>query len=241
MAAGRHRSPASDFTLQGDTAFVMPSSSTTSRRSSPPASSSNDGPRARRPAPVHDASELDIRFDMPPPSPPAATVRKVTPEPDFAFPTVTSAAYSPPPSPPPKDVPPPSSSSATATKGGFYSKSSSIKQAREYKSTLAGPSNATFEGRPLQWRDKGQEMARLRKKAATDKSLTMHQVAVGAGTLACLVLVVILWGSSRGKSPIIKHMQRREQILAASLAPTPPHVVRRSPSSSFLPPLLASS
>ncbi|GAA5910465.1 hypothetical protein JCM8208_004484 [Rhodotorula glutinis] len=229
MAAGRHRSPASDFTLQGDTAFVMPSSSTTSRRSSPPASTSTDGPRARRPAPVHDASDLDIRFDMPPPSPPAATAaRKVTPEPDFSFPTVTSAAYSPPPSPPPKDVlPPASSSSATGARGGFYSKSSSIKQAREYKSTLAGAPNATFEGRPLQWRDKGQEMARLRKKAATDKSLTMHQVAVGAGTLACLVLVVILWGSSRGKSPIVKHMQRREQILAASLAPTPPHVAKQ--------------
>lgn len=168
---------------------------------------------------------------MPPPSPPAATAaRKVTPEPDFSFPTVTSAAYSPPPSPPPKDVlPPASSSSATGARGGFYSKSSSIKQAREYKSTLAGAPNATFEGRPLQWRDKGQEMARLRKKAATDKSLTMHQVAVGAGTLACLVLVVILWGSSRGKSPIVKHMQRREQILAASLAPTPPHVVRPRP------------
>lgn len=155
---------------------------------------------------------------MPPPSPPAY---KPPPEPDFSFPTVASAAYSPPPSPPPKDVPTPSA------KGGFYSKSSSIKQAREYKSTLgAGVAPPVLEGRPLQWRDKGQEMARLRKKAATDKSLTMQQVAVGAGTLACLVLVVILWGSARGKSPVVKHMERREQILAASLAPTPPHVVR---------------
>ncbi|BGP48290.1 hypothetical protein JCM10450v2_004162 [Rhodotorula kratochvilovae] len=219
MSGRRHRSPGSEVTLKGDAGVAFPFSTSTGR-SSPPAPANGDGPRSRRPAAIHDSSELDIRFDAPPPSPPA---RQQQQQPDFSFPTVSSAAYSPPPSPPPKEAPP------TAAKGGFYSKSSSIKQAREYKSTLGnGGSLATPNtGRPLQWRDKGQEMARLRKKAATEQGYSVQQIAVGAGTLAALVLVVILWGSTRGKSPIVKHMQRREQILAASLMPTPPHVVKQ--------------
>jgi histidinol-phosphate/aromatic aminotransferase/cobyric acid decarboxylase-like protein len=97
---------------------------------------------------------------------------------------------------------------------GFYSKSSSIAQARQHKQ------------RNLNWRDKGQELARLRKKAASNQGLTVQQIAGGAGTLAVLMLVVILWASRQGKSPVVKHMQRREQILAASLAPTAPRTVR---------------
>ncbi|GAA5823411.1 hypothetical protein JCM3770_000730 [Rhodotorula araucariae] len=218
MSGRRHRSPGSEVTLNGEASLAPPFSTSTSRRSSPPAPLNGTGPRSRRPAAIHDSSELEIRFDAPPPSPPAHQPQ----QPDFSFPTVASAAYSPPPSPPPKDAPP------TTAKGGFYSKSSSIKQAREFKSTLGSGSVATSgPGRPLQWRDKGQEMARMRKKAATEQGFSMQQIAVSAGTLAALVLVVILYGSARGKSPIVKHMQRREQILAASLMPTPPHVVKQ--------------
>lgn len=209
-AGGRHRSPGSDFTLNGTTAISLPFSTTTAtaERSSPPPNSANHGPRARRPVQqTHNVeTEVDVWLVDPQSQPADAG------QPDFSFPVISSAAYSPPPSPPPKDAP------APASKSGFYSKSSSIAQARQHKQ------------RNLNWRDKGQEIARLRKKAATNQGLTLQQIASGAGTLAVLMLVVILWASRQGKSPIVKHMQRREQILAASLAPTAPNMVRTLPS-----------
>lgn len=221
MAGGRHRNPGSDVTFKGgDTPFALPFSTSTGRSSPPAASAFNgEGPRARRPVAMNDSSELDIRYDM-------HDISPTTQQPDFSFPTVSSAAYSPPPSPPPKEAPP---VLAKKGAGGFYSKSSSIAQAREHKSARQGPLHHQHQQAP-QWRDKGQELARLRKKAASDKGLSMQQIVAGAGTLAVLVLVVVLWGSSRGKSPLVKHMQRREQILAASLMPSPPGIVRSIPS-----------
>ncbi|BGP32302.1 hypothetical protein JCM10296v2_004083 [Rhodotorula toruloides] len=199
-AGGRHRSPGSEFTLNGTTAISLPFSMTTAtaERSSPPPNSSNQGPRARRPVQQTHNVETEVDVWLVDPQPQAADAG----QPDFSFPVISSSAYSPPPSPPPKDAP------APAAKSGFYSKSSSIAQARQHKQ------------RNLNWRDKGQEIARLRKKAASNQGLTVQQIAGGAGTLAVLMLVVILWASRQGKSPIVKHMQRREQILAASLAPT---------------------
>ncbi|GAA5996510.1 O-fucosyltransferase family protein [Rhodotorula paludigena] len=218
MAGGRHRNPGSEVTFKGgDTPFALPFSTSTGRSSPPAASAFNgEGPRARRPAAMNDSSELDIRYDM-------HDISPTTQQPDFSFPTVSSAAYSPPPSPPPKEALP---VLAKKGAGGFYSKSSSIAQAREHKSARQGPLHHQHQQAP-QWRDKGQELARLRKKAASDKGLSMQQIVAGAGTLAVLVLVVVLWGSSRGKSPLVKHMQRREQILAASLMPSPPGITKQ--------------
>ncbi|BGP16396.1 hypothetical protein JCM10213_004047 [Rhodosporidiobolus nylandii] len=190
----RHRNASAAFTLNGATAVDMPFSTA---RSTPPSPGDGEGPRSRRPAPVEHSPELDVWLDDSGASSPA------TQQPTFSFPTVSSNS---PPAVPAKELPP-----ALPPKGSFYKNSSSIAQARQHR---GGPQK-------LNWRDKGQDLARLKKKALSDdESLSVQQIAAGAGAIAFVVMVVILWASSRSKSPIVKHMERREQILAASLAPS---------------------
>ncbi|GAA5820164.1 hypothetical protein JCM11251_005510 [Rhodosporidiobolus azoricus] len=189
----RHRNPGSSFTLNGATAITMPFSTA---RSSPPSPTDGSGPRNRRPAVVQGSPELDVWLEHSQPT---------SPQPTFSFPSVGSS----PPSPPPKDLPPTPSKTGG---GGFYSKSSSIAKAREHRSQ--SPTK-------LNWRDKGQDLAKLRKKAMSqEETVSMQQIAAGAGALAFIVMFVIIFASGRTKSPIVKHMERREQILAASLAPS---------------------
>ncbi|GAA5885976.1 hypothetical protein JCM6882_004219 [Rhodosporidiobolus microsporus] len=190
----RHRNPGSSFTLNGATAITMPFSTA---RSSPPSPTDGSGPRNRRPAVVQGSPELDVWLEQSQPT---------SPQPTFSFPSV--AASSAPPSPPPKDLPPTPAKSA----GGFYKNSSSIAKAREHRSQ--SPTK-------LNWRDKGQDFARLKKKAMSqEETVSVQQIAAGAGALAFVVMVVIIFASGRGKSPIVKHMERREQILAATYAPS---------------------
>ncbi|GAA5850377.1 hypothetical protein JCM8547_001852 [Rhodosporidiobolus lusitaniae] len=159
-------------------------------RSTPPSPGDANAPRNRRPAVVQGSPELDVWLEQSQPD---------SPQPTFSFPAVTSSS---PPSPPPKDHPPP------PAKGGFYKNSSSIAKAKAQRAPPA----------KLNWRDKGQDLARLRKKAAgADDTLSVQQIAAGAGALAFVVMVVILFASGRSKSPIVRHMERREQILAVSL------------------------
>ncbi|GAA6001302.1 hypothetical protein JCM10207_006598 [Rhodosporidiobolus poonsookiae] len=162
-----------------------------SARSSPP--SPENQPRNRRPAAVQGSPELDVWLEH---------SQQSSPQPTFSFPAVSAS----PPLPPPKELPP-----TPPSKGSFYKNSSSIAQARQHRGQPA----------KLNWRDKGQELAKLRKKAAgEDDTLSFKQIGLGAGGLALVVMVVILLASGRSKSPIVKHMERREQILAASLAPS---------------------
>ncbi|GAA5984875.1 hypothetical protein JCM11641_005448 [Rhodosporidiobolus odoratus] len=201
----RHRNPGSTFTLNGATAVTFPISTA---RSSPPPSGASVGPRARRPAAVEGSPELEIWLDSPP-----SSSSPTSQQPTFSFPTVSSNS---PAALPPKELPP------TPTKGSFYKNSSSIAKARQNRQQPA----------KVNWRDKGQDFAKLRKKALSDQeSLSVQQIAAGAGALAFVVMVVIIFASGRSKSPIVKHMERREQILAASLAPSitvgaPPPPVR---------------
>ncbi|GAA6040235.1 hypothetical protein JCM8097_004198 [Rhodosporidiobolus ruineniae] len=198
----RHRNPSASMTLNGATAINLLFSTA---RSSPPRSPSDEGPRNRRPAVVQGSPELDVWLDHSQPT---------SPQPTFSFPTVSSNS---PPALPPKDLPP-----TPIKKGSFYKNSSSIAKARAARSPPA----------KLNWRDKGQDLARLRKKAMSDDGgLSVQQICAGAGALAFVVMVVIIFASGRGKSPIVKHMERREQLLAASLAPSntagpPPKPVR---------------
>ncbi|GAA5963618.1 hypothetical protein JCM8115_002051 [Rhodotorula mucilaginosa] len=237
MSGGRHRTPASDMTLKGDIVLDFPSSITTAtrRRESTPTTESVLARNRRQTAAGTDAAEVDIWVesrDSYVPLLPSSSNLPSPSESEFA-----PFVMDPPPSPPPKDIPPAPTISTLPSKGGFYSKSTSIAQARSHKSLkqLQGMHDHRQQPtRPLNWRDKGQEMARLRKKSATSAGLglSIQQIIGTAATIAILTLGAVVYVSSRGKSAVVKHMQRREQILAASLAPTsssishhrPPHM-----------------
>lgn len=236
MTGGRHRSPASEVTLKGDLILEFPSSITTAtrQRESTPAAESSLA-RTRRPVTNNGVADLDVwiesRDSYAPLLPSSSIAPSPTPSPidsDFG-PFVTDA----PPSPPPKDAQQPfPATSSLASKGGFYSKSTSIAQARSHKSLkqLQGVSDLrTGPARPLKWRDKGQEMARARKGSGTPAKLgiTLRQVVGAVASMAVLSLGAVVYVNSRGKNAVVKHMQRREQVLAASLAPTSSSVVSR--------------
>ncbi|GAA6060107.1 hypothetical protein JCM10212_003515 [Sporobolomyces blumeae] len=186
----RHRTPAGDVTLNGADQVLFPSTSTAVE------SSPSNGPVSRRPA-ARASPELDVWYQ-----PPAIDHGPSTPpfsQPSFSFPTASSSP--PPPSPPPKEPP-------KRTKG-FYKNSSSIAHARSV--TL---------GQKMNWRDKGQDLAAMRKKAlAQNDGVKVSYIATGAGAFALVLMVVVLM--STNKSPTVAHMKRREVELAAALAPTP--------------------
>lgn len=231
MSGGRHRAPASDMTLKGDIVLDFPSSTTTAtrRRESTPTTDSVLARNRRQTTAGGDAAEVDIWVesgDSYVPLLPSSSNLPSPSESEFA-----PFVMDPPPSPPPKDIPPAPTISTLPSKGGFYSKSTSIAQARSHKSLkqLQGMHDHRQQPtRPLNWRDKGQEMARLRKKSATSAGLglSIQQIIGTAATIAILTLGAVVYVSSRGKSAVVKHMQRREQILAASLAPTSSSIVR---------------
>lgn len=193
----RHRPPTADISLNGGTPFTFPPSSSTAIDSSTPS-----GPVSRRPA-ARTSPDLDVWYQPPPGSGSASPIDQ---QPTFSFPTASSSP--PPPSPPPKELPKKSS-------GGFYKNSSSIAHAR----------SATV-GAKMNWRDKGQDYAALRKKSlAKENGLKVSKIATGVGALALVAMVFVL--VSTKKSPTIAHMKRREVELAAALAPTPVYSVRR--------------
>lgn len=229
MAGGRHRTPASDITLKGDLVLEFPSSITTAtrQREVTPTSDSNLA-RTRRSAPPHEEPSVDVWVESRESYAPLRPLSSggSTSSTDSGYVAFATEA---PPSPPPKDesagVSPFSSTSTLPSKGGFYSKSTSIAQARSHKSLkqLQGqPELRAPVERPLNWRDKGQEMARLRKKGASRAGVdvSLRQVVGVVASLAILSLGAVVYVNSRGKSAVVKHMQRREQTLAASLTPT---------------------
>ena len=72
----------------------------------------------------------------------------------------------------------------------------------------------------MNWRDKGQDYAALRKKAMAEESgIKVTHIATGVGAFALVAMVFVLLTTQ--KSPTIAHMKRREVELAAALAPTP--------------------
>jgi hypothetical protein len=201
----RHRTGGSSVTLNG--AVALPFSTA---RSTPP-SPGEGAPRIRRPAVVQGSPELDVWLDRDQPPSPSSI------QPTFSFPAVTSST---PPSPPPKDSPP-----STPAKGGFYKNSSSIAKAKEHRTP------ASTQPAKLNWRDKGQDLAKFRRKNSLnsgEKTLSIPQIVAGAGGIAVVIMLLIVFANGRGKSPIVKHMERREQILAATLAPTTTPGVRCS-------------
>lgn len=174
-------------------------------RSTPPSPGEGGAPRIRRPAAVVGSPELDVWLDRD--QGPSPT------QPSFSFPPVTSSA----PPPPPKDHPP-----STPPKGGFYKNSSSIAKAKERRAP-----GTTAQPAKLNWRDKGQDLARLRKKTLGNGSaFSIPQLLAGAGGAALVLFLLVTLSKGRSKSPIVKHMERREQILAATLAPTTSPTVR---------------
>ncbi|GAA5979773.1 hypothetical protein JCM5350_002044 [Sporobolomyces pararoseus] len=187
----RHRPPTADITLNGAIPFSFPPSSSTALDSSTPS-----GPLSRRPA-ARASPDLDVWYQPPPGSGGSTPVDQ---QPTFSFPL--ASASPPPPSPPPKEPVKKSSS-------GFYKNSSSIAHAR----------SATI-GAKMNWRDKGQDYAALRKKAMSEESgIKVTQIATGVGAFALVAMVFVLLTTQ--KSPTIAHMKRREVELAAALAPTP--------------------
>lgn len=187
----RHRPPTADITLNGAVPFAFPSSSTAVDSSTP------SGPVSRRPA-ARTSPDLDVWYQPPPGSGESSPL--ALQQPTFSFPSASSSP--PPPSPPPKETP-------SKPSGGFYKNSSSIAHAR----------SATI-GAKMNWRDKGQDYAALRKKAMSQENgIKVSHIATGAGALALVIMIVVL--TSTSKSPSIAHMKRREVELAAALAPTP--------------------
>lgn len=192
----RHRPPTADITLNGAVPFAFPSSSTAVDSSTP------SGPVSRRPA-ARTSPDLDVWYQPPPGSGESSPL--ALQQPTFSFPSASSSP--PPPSPPPKETP-------SKPSGGFYKNSSSIAHAR----------SATI-GAKMNWRDKGQDYAALRKKAMSQENgIKVSHIATGAGALALVIMIVVL--TSTSKSPSIAHMKRREVELAAALAPTPVYSVR---------------
>ncbi|GAA5894253.1 O-fucosyltransferase family protein [Sporobolomyces salmoneus] len=157
-------------------------------------SSTPSGPLSRRPA-ARTSPDLDVWYH---PSTSSGDSTPIDQQPTFSFPT--ASASPPPPSPPPKE---------TVKKTGFYKNSSSIAHAR----------SATI-GAKMNWRDKGQDYAALRKKASSQEDgIKASYVATGVGALALVAMVFVLVSTS--KNPTVAHMKRREAELAAALAPTP--------------------
>jgi hypothetical protein len=87
----------------------------------------------------------------------------------------------------------------------------------------------------MNWRDKGQDYAALRKKnLSQENGIKVSQIATGVGALALVAMVFVLMSTK--KSPTIAHMKRREVELAAALAPTPVFSVSTLPTYLLLAP-----
>ncbi|GAA5866862.1 hypothetical protein JCM1840_004293 [Sporobolomyces johnsonii] len=194
----RHRPPTASITLDGAGLFAFPIAPAATSTADPLPS---NGPRPRRPAVP--SPEIGVWYQDSDSG--DSSSRGISPQPIFSFPATNTSSSPSLPSPLPKDLPPKST-------GGFYKNSSSIAHAR--KATVSAK---------LNWRDKGQDYAALRKQALGKggDGMRVSQIAAGAGTLAVVIMIVVLMSTS--KSPSVKHMERREQELAAALRPSVAH------------------